>query len=113
MDIKERLRVFYDRLRRTPPARNAEEAFRLICQTPEEVEEELCAVPKQIPPPKSFNGRMYLPQPDNVTVAEDKSLWVKTRHHRIMIKSNGPFVIFREMPHNTFLTEFQKEGVTQ
>ena len=110
MDIQQRLEIFYTRLGNTPIAHDAEEAFRLICSTLEDVENEFCRVPKKNPPPQSFDGRMYLPQADNIWKSEDKSMWVRTRHNLVSIKSDGGFAIFRQMPRKTLLKEFQKAG---
>jgi hypothetical protein len=110
MNIQERLRIFYERLAAAPPAHGAEEAFALIGRTLEEVEKEFCPLPEKNPPPQTFDGRMYLPQTDNVHTSDDQTIWVKTRKHRIIIKSDGSFVVFRQMPHRTLLREFQKAG---
>jgi hypothetical protein len=110
MDIHQRLEIFYERLRSAPAASNAEEAFRLICYTLEKVEDEFCAVPKKNPPSLSFDGRMYLPQSDNIKKGDGDAMWIKTRHHLISIKAEGSFVIFRQMPKKTLLAEYQKAG---
>jgi hypothetical protein len=110
MTIQERLAILYSRLESAPAAKTPDEAFALICRTLEEVEEEFSPEPKKDPPPKFFAGRMYLPQQDNINTGTDNSVWVKTRHHRINIQLDGSFVIFREMPKKTLLTEFRKSG---
>ena len=110
MNIQERLAVFYERLRIAPPAASAEEAFMLICRTLEEVENEFSPLPKQSPPPRTFDGRMYLPEADNIVKAPDNSMWIKTRHHRVRIDPGGAFCVFREMPGKTMRREFQKAG---
>ena len=76
----------------------------------EEVEVEFCTVPKKDPAPLSFDGRMYLPQPDNIRTGLKNWLWVRTRHHRIAIKPDGSFDVFRGMPHKTLFSEFRKPG---
>jgi len=111
MNIQERLAVFYERLRIAPPAASAEESFLLICRVLEEVENEFSRVTKQSPPPRAFDGRMYLPQTDNIVKHLDNSMWIKTRHHRVRIDADGAFQVFREMPGKTLRREFYKPGV--
>jgi hypothetical protein len=113
MNILERLAVFYERLRTAPPAATAEEALTLICRVLEEVENEFSPMPKQSPPPRTFDGRMYLPQSDNIVKASDNSMWIKTRHHRVRIDPSGAFCVFREMPGRTLRKEFQKVGAAR
>src|SRR5260221_9908412 len=110
MNIQERLAIFYERLAAAPPAKNAEGALELICRMLEEVEDEFCPVPKKDPAPQSFDGRMYLPQADNIRTGLKNWLWVRTRHHRIAIKPDGSFDVFRGMPHKTLFSEFRKAG---
>ena len=113
MNIHDRLKVFYNRLAIAPPAGSASEAFALICGTLEQVERELCAVSGKNPPPKTFDGRMYIPQADNLHTIDNAAIWVKTRKHRIVIKPDGSFVIFKQMPHRTLLQEFQKAAANR
>jgi len=40
MELHERLRIFFERLRAAPPARDAEEAMALVCSVLEKVEDE-------------------------------------------------------------------------
>ena len=64
MNIQERLAIFYRRLEASPPAGSADEALNLVCRLIEEVEDELCPLPREEPPPKHFTGRMYAPKKD-------------------------------------------------
>jgi hypothetical protein len=109
MNIQERLEIFYKRLAAAPPAKNAEEAFVLICGTLEKVEREFCPLPKKNPPPHSFDGRMYLPQNDSIEFRKDGSWWIKARRHRIVIEPNGSFCIYRVVDaEETLSEEFRK-----
>ena len=110
MSIEQRLAILYERLQAAPAAKTAEQAFALICRTLEAVEAEFCPVPPTSPAPKSFDGRMYLPQMDSIKVRDDGSWWVITRRHRIAIRQDGSFVIYREMPAKRLVEEFQKRG---
>ncbi|MDQ6631686.1 MAG: hypothetical protein M3Y82_07990 [Verrucomicrobiota bacterium] len=114
MEIRERLEVFYQRLAKAQPARNAEEAFLLICRALEEVENEFCPVVEKNPAPKSFDGRMYLPQSDSIEFREDSSWWIETRRHRIAIELNGSFRIYRAIDQEeTLIEEFRKSGLNR
>ena len=109
MDIHQRLEIFYERLRSAPAATNAEEAFRLICRTLEDVENEFCSESPTSPPPRSFDGRMYLPQSDSIEFNKDGSWWIETRQHRIHIEPDGNFRIFRVVDkEETLIEEFRK-----
>ena len=110
MDIRERLAIFYQRLGRAPLAGHAAEAFDLICRVLDEVECEFCDIPKTNPPPRHFTGRMYPPQPDNISVRGDGSWLIKVRRHRIVIESNGAFRIYRLIGPKDQLEEFSKPG---
>lgn len=113
MEIQERLALLYRLLDAAPPTATAEQALALICRTLEAVENEHCKVPRQDTPPLKFDGRMYSPQPDNIKVRDDGSMWIKTRRHQVLIRTNGGFVIYRETAHNELHVEFRKEGATR
>src|SRR5205085_9113100 len=98
----------YQRLRTAPAAKSAEEAFGLICRTLEEVENEFCPVPKKHPPPRGFDGRMYLPQRDRIEFIEDGAWWIETRRHRIRIERGGSFRIFHVVGDEALIEEFHK-----
>jgi len=87
--IQERLEIFYQRLAAAPPARNAEEAMNLVCRIIEEVEDELCPLPREVPPPERFSGRMYAPQADRIRRLPNGQLVANARHHRIYCQPDG------------------------
>lgn len=60
----ERLEVFLERMRSAPPAHDAEEAFALLCDTLNQVEDELTDIPFDLSRWMD-DGRMYPPQEDN------------------------------------------------
>ncbi len=113
MNTRQRLAIFYERLQAAPSVRSAERAFALICRTLEEVEREFCPVPPADSPPRSFDGRMYVPQPDNIKVRDDGSMWLKTQRHRIAIQADGSFVIYYAMDRKRLVEEFRKGGEKQ
>lgn len=90
MDITERLKEFFRRLEAAPPASTAEEALALVCRLIEEVEDDLCPLPRQEPPPSMrFTGRMYAPKGDRITRLADGTLIADARRHRILCRPNG------------------------
>jgi len=107
MDINERLSEFYRRLKVAPAASNADEAFALVCQLIEQVEDELCPSPRENPPPFKFTGRMYAPQTDRVRRLTNGALIAYARQHCINCQPNGQISIHR-LPSRKL--EFFKEG---
>jgi hypothetical protein len=93
MEIQNRLRIFFERLRAAPPARTAYDALALICRLIEEVEDEFCSVPRVDPPPRTPTGRMYSPQADSITFGEGGVMLVKTLGHLIRCHPEGSIVI--------------------
>ena len=89
MDIHERLAEFLRRLHSAPAVGTSKEAFALICQLIEQVEDELCPLPRQNPPPAVFTGRMYAPLEDNVERFTNGLIVADTRHHRIYCRPDG------------------------
>jgi len=100
MNTRQRLAIFYERFQAAPSVRSAERAFALICRTLEEVEREFCPVPSADSPPRSFDGRMYVPQPDNIKVRDDGSIWLKTQ-------------IYYAVDRKRLVEEFRKDGEKQ
>jgi hypothetical protein len=94
MTISERLEIFFQRLRAAPPANTAEEAMALVCRLIEEVEDEFCPLPREMPPPSlRFTGRMYAPQKDRIWRLEGGQLVAVARRHRIYCQPNGAISI--------------------
>lgn len=83
MDIQQRLTEFFRRLQAAPPAANAGEALALVCRLMEEVEDELCPLPRGEPPPLRFTGRMYAPREDRIWPQPDGRILASARHHEI------------------------------
>lgn len=83
MNIQQRLDLFLRRLEEAPPAANADEAMSLVCRLIEEVEDELCPLPRQNPAPADFTGRMYAPQEDMIKPGLRGGLVATTRRHVI------------------------------
>jgi hypothetical protein len=89
MEIHQRLAEFFRRLEAAAPANTAEGALQLVCRLIEEVEDELCPLPREEPPPLLFSGRMYAPRPDHVRRLPRGTLVANTRHHRIYCQPDG------------------------
>jgi len=107
MDIQKRLAVFFQRLEAAPAASTAGEAMSLVCRLMEQVEDELCSLPREEPPPLRFTGRMYAPRPDRMRSLEDGGLVADARHHRIYRRPDGAIRIELVPAGITLLT---KEG---
>lgn len=93
MDLHQRLAEFFKRLEAAPPAANAQEALDLLCRLIEEVEDELCPVARQDPPPLTSTGRMYAPQADRVKRLPNGRIVADARHHRIYCQADGSISI--------------------
>jgi hypothetical protein len=94
MDLQQRLAEFFRRLEAAAPATTAEEALALVSRLIEEVEDDLCPVPRQTPPPRFFSGRMYAPQADSVKHFPNGIIRARARRHRIICESDGSISVF-------------------
>lgn len=90
---QERLALLYERLDQLPPAPNADEAFRQLAETLDDVEDEFSGVPKNPDPGLKFDGRMYPPREDFTTRTEDGGLQATTRGNIINISPDGTMSI--------------------
>ncbi len=107
VSIHERLKEFYRRLNQASPAKSADEALKLVCDTLNQVEDELSGISRQNPPPSPNkpDGRMYLPLEDYTKRNSDGSITAKSKAHTINIGSNGSITIINR---RTKKIEFQK-----
>lgn len=103
MDIQQRLAEFFNRLNAARPATTSDEALGLVCRLIEAVEDELCPLPRQNPPPLVSAGRMYAPQEDHVRRFADGLIIADTRHHRIYCRANGGISIVHLPTESTVL----------
>lgn len=105
--IRERLEEFYGRLRALPRAESAAAALQQLCETLDQVEDEMSGIVKKSPPPalSEFDGRMYCPLQDFVARLDDGAILALTRGHRIEIAANGAIRIVNKL---TNLVEFEK-----
>ena len=92
---EERFAVFLERLTSAPPANSAQEAFNLLSETLNEVEDELTDILYQ-PGKHETDGRMYPPQEDNARDVPDRSDVVRyrSRGHNTYIRNNGAIEIY-------------------
>ncbi len=105
MELHERLKIFFERLRSAPTCRTAEEALEQTCRVMEEVENEFCEIPIQRPPPQIFTGRMYRPQPDRIFRSDDGHIRAETRRHTLHFSPDGSIRIIRT---GSGMVEFSK-----
>jgi len=106
-----RVQVFLNRLRDAPPVSSAEEAYALICDTLNGVEDELTSTPFNIA--AASDGRMYPPLSDNAFT--DKECMGVTRYrsrgHHTRIDANGAIRI-DEVKGSCLLDKAGKSGRT-
>lgn len=93
---RERLAVFYERLRAAPACASHDEAFAMIAKTLTEVEDEFSGVPNQIEN-HLHDGRMYPPLPDNTFTVKGRPELTRyrSRGHQIYISDQGAVLIVR------------------
>ena len=89
MELHERLKIFFERLRAAPACTNADDAAHLICRLIEEIEGEFCPIPRITPPPKISTGRMYAPQPDSMRRLNSGHIRIRTAGHVILCAPEG------------------------
>lgn len=107
VSVRDRLEEIYRRLARSPRTGSAVAAFQELCDTLEQVEDELSGVPKQTPPPWPSlpDGRMYCPSDDFIRRNPDGSWLAMARGHRIEITADGGIQIMSRL---TGRVEFKK-----
>ncbi len=90
----ERFQEFLDRLRKSSPASSHDEAFSLLSDTLNQVEDEFTNIPFQ-PEHWQTDGRMYPPEEDNARDVEGRSDVIRYRHkaHNTFIRDNGAIKI--------------------
>jgi len=110
--IAERLAEVYRRLHDLPAARSADEAFQMICDTLEHVEDEFSGIPRRHPPPEppATDGRMYPPTGTNVVRLASGAILARSRRHSIEVSYQGSIVI-RKRSDDT--VDFAKSGAAQ
>ena len=86
----ERLRVFYERLRAAPAARTFEEAYQLVVDTLNGVENEFTSIPHD-PTSWQSDGRLYPPEKDSVRQVPNAPTVkrFRSRGHNTFIADNG------------------------
>lgn len=109
MNIQERLGIFCERLQAAAPAANAQDALALVCRLIEEVEDELCPLPRQESGPLDFTGRMYPPKSDRVRPGPDGGLVATTRRHRIHCFVDGGITVIHMQTRRIEVTTKGKE----
>jgi hypothetical protein len=93
---KQRLEIYYQRLRDAPPAESFDTALRLICDKLDEVEDEFSGEPNDPARWMELN-RMFPPQADRIHADHPRPgvTIAVTRGHEILIGSNGSLEFWR------------------
>jgi hypothetical protein len=94
LSLPERLALLYERLSALPPARTADEAFRQLAQTLDQVEDEHSGVVRDPNPGLKFDGRMYPPREDFTERLPDGGLRATTKGNLIEISPGGTTDIY-------------------
>jgi hypothetical protein len=91
----ERLAEFMRRLNVAPAKSTFDDAYDLVCNTINAVEDELTSIPYD-PSKWQTDGRMYPPQLDNMSEVpgRDDVTRLRTRYHNILIANNGAIQIW-------------------
>ncbi|MBL4846144.1 MAG: hypothetical protein JKY65_11505 [Planctomycetes bacterium] len=91
---QERLEEFCRRLSAAPAPETAEEAFSLIAETLNEVEDELTTIPNN-PEQWRTDGRLYPPQADSARTVEGQpgTTRYRSRGHNTFVSENGAIEI--------------------
>jgi hypothetical protein len=105
--IRTRLDELYLRPRILPQAESAVAALHQLCETLEQVEDDLSGIVRksQPPPPHMPDGRMHRPSEDFMLRHPDGSILALTRGHRIEITATGGVRIVNKV---TLQVEFEK-----
>ena len=90
----ERFREFLNRLQKSTPASSHDEAFKLLIDTLNQVEDEFTDIPFQ-PEQWQTDGRMYPPDADSAREVDGRSDIIRYRHkaHNTFIRDNGAIEI--------------------
>lgn len=91
---RERLAVFYERLRNAASCASHDAAFALLSVTLTEVEDELSGAPNRVEN-HLHDGRMYPPLPDNTFTVKGRPELTRyrSRGHQIYISDQGALLI--------------------
>ena len=90
----DRLQLFFDQLNAAPTAGTEAEAFDLVCQLLNRVEDQHSGVPAN-PTSWEADGRLYPPQPDKRKSFAPRATIIRyrSRDHYLWIEANGAILI--------------------
>ncbi|MEV6285790.1 hypothetical protein [Kribbella sp. NPDC051770] len=100
LSLPDRLRLLYERLSALPPAKTADEAFRQLAETLDQVEDEHSGVERNPNPGLKFDGRMYPPREDFTERLPDGGLRATTKGNLIEISPGGTTDIYSRHTNN-------------
>lgn len=93
LSLHERLALVYQRLDAQPPASTAEDAYRNLANTLNEVEDEHSGIPFNPAAGLGYDGRMYPPREDYITRHHDGTLTALTKGQVITTHRDGTLTI--------------------
>ena len=107
LSVRERLTIFFERLRQAPPCASADDALALVCQTLDAVEDEWSGIEKNPNAGFKFDGRMYPPRADFTYPQSDGSKIALIKGHEVRLGINGSISI---RSRSSGAEEFSKGG---
>lgn len=107
----ERTALFLKRLKQARKASTFDEAYTLLCDTLNKVEDEHSGVPYNIEQWRT-DGRMYPPQMDNARPLEDYPGMTRFRTlaHHVFISDKGAILIYNRRSESIDLSKSGKDG---
>lgn len=100
-----RMKMLLERLAKAPLCRSHDEAYRLLSQELNAIEDEYSGVPFE-PEKWESDGRLYMPQRDNASLSPQHRgvIRYRSRSHWTFVADNGAFLI-QEIPTNRVVLE--------
>jgi hypothetical protein len=107
----DRLEALFEAMTNAPVASTFDEAFELLCQTLNQVEDRMTSIPYN---PNAFetDGRMYPPENDNrrVVAGHENVIRFRSLGHNTFISSNGAIEIQLIPSERVIFTKPGKDG---
>ena len=109
----ERLKIYSQKLKESPPTNNAQEAFNLLDKVMTEVEDAYSGVKKIKNPSLKYEGRMYAPRADYTEKLPNGSIEAVTAGNIIRLSKNGDIEFFLKNKDGSLGSRvFFKKGAT-
>ena len=90
----DRLKIYTEMLKQSPPAKNATQALELLEKNMNAVEDAYTGVQKAMNPGLKYDGRMYAPRKDYTTKLANGSIEAETKGNIIKLSKDGDIEFF-------------------